>query len=303
VKESAPAAARLPVPDRMHLHLLHRTTFVYDGLARDSFNEVRLRPMDNDLQSCRRFTLRIQPEAPTREYVDFHGNTTHYFSVANPHSELTVEAESEVETTPNAARPPPPQGDLLLPMSPGEAEMQAEYLQASHYVALTEELERECRVALAAGRGSAWDEFHRLGRHVRRTFTYKPEATGVHTLASDALRLRAGVCQDFAHVLIGLSRCAGIPARYVSGYFLNRNRQPGEAEASHAWVEGWMPGLGWTAFDPTHERPADERYIQVAMGRDYADIRPIAGTYRGSSTRELRVEVEVRETAAALAAR
>jgi len=286
----------------MRLSLLHRTTFVYEGLARDSFNEVRLRPMDTGLQSCRRFALRISPEATTREYIDFHGNTTHYFSIANPHAELTVEAESEVDTLPNAERPGAPPPDQLVPLDAGDAELQAEYLQASHYVPLAPELERECRAALGAGRSSAWEEFHCLGRHVRRTFTYRPEATGVDTLATDALRLRAGVCQDFAHVLIGLCRCAGIPARYVSGYFLNRNRKPGEAEASHAWVEGFMPGVGWTAYDPTHERTPDERYIQVATGRDYGDIRPIGGTYRGAPTRELRVEVEVRE-AGALAAR
>jgi transglutaminase-like putative cysteine protease len=286
----------------MRLSLLHRTTFVYEGHARDSFNEVRLRPMDTDLQSCRRFALRVSPEAPPREYVDFYGNTAHYFSIASPHPELMVEAESEVDTVPNAARPGAPAPDQMIPLAPGDAELQAEYLQASHYVPLAETLERECETALSAGRSSAWEDFHRLGRHVRRTFTYQPEATGVDTLATDALRLRAGVCQDFAHVLIGLSRCAGIPARYVSGYFLNLNRKPGEMEASHAWVEGFMPGVGWTAFDPTHDRSADERYIQVAVGRDYGDIRPIGGTYRGSATKELRVEVEVRE-ASALAAR
>jgi transglutaminase-like putative cysteine protease len=110
------------------------------------------------------------------------------------------------------------------------------------------------------------------------------------------MALRAGVCQDFAHVMLGLCRCIGIPARYASGYFLNSDRKPGEMEASHAWIEAFIPGHGWAAYDPTHARRPDERYVKVAVGRDYADIRPVSGTYRGAKTSELRVEVEVRET-------
>jgi transglutaminase-like putative cysteine protease len=109
-----------------------------------------------------------------------------------------------------------------------------------------------------------------------------------------------GVCQDFAHVMLGLCRQSGIPARYVSGYFFNNRRRPGEIEASHAWVEVMVPGFGWTAFDPTHDRVADERYVKVATGRDYADIRPVSGTYKGAPTRSLKVEVAVREARAAI---
>ena len=93
--------------------------------------------------------------------------------------------------------------------------------------------------------------------------------------------------------MLGMCRSVGIPARYVSGYFFNQRRQPNEVEASHAWVEIMIPGFGWAAFDPTHDRAADERYVKVATGRDYADIRPVSGTYRGAPTRELRVEVAV----------
>jgi transglutaminase-like putative cysteine protease len=103
-----------------------------------------------------------------------------------------------------------------------------------------------------------------------------------------------GVCQDFAHVHLGLCRSLGIPARYVSGYFLNTTRRTDEIEASHAWIEAWIPDHGWVGFDPTHDRPADERYVRVAVGRDYADIRPLSGSYRGAPTRELIVDVRVR---------
>ena len=115
------------------------------------------------------------------------------------------------------------------------------------------------------------------------------------TRATDAIKLRAGVCQDFAHVALGMCRCSGIPARYVSGYFIKLNRQDNEEEASHAWIEAYVPGFGWAGYDPTHDRPSDERYIKAASGRDYADIRPVSGTYRGGKTRSLVVDVKVRE--------
>jgi len=97
--------------------------------------------------------------------------------------------------------------------------------------------------------------------------------------------------------MLGLCRTVGIPARYVSGYFFNGSRAHDDIEASHAWIEVLVAGYGWAAFDPTHDRPADERYVKIAAGRDYADIRPVSGTYRGAPTRDLRVDVTVREIA------
>jgi transglutaminase-like putative cysteine protease len=129
---------------------------------------------------------------------------------------------------------------------------------------------------------------------VYSTFAYTPAATTVNTRPREVVQLRKGVCQDFAHVMLGILRTHGIPARYVSGYFYNPDRQPGEIEASHAWVEVYLPGYGWKGFDPTHNRVPDTRYVKLATGRDYADIRPLSGTFRGRGTREMSVEVHVR---------
>lgn len=282
----------------MLLHILHRTTFRYDGPVRDSFNEVRLRPVDDCDQATRRFDLRLTPAAAdVRDYVDYYGNRVHYFDLPGAHDCLVIEAESEIETTPNARRMPIP----VIPC-PGQAgagepdELHTEYLVDSHYVPLGVELRHEYQACCAPHeRRDIWSEVRRLGGHVYRTFTYKQRVTGVNTVATEALRLRAGVCQDYAHVMIGLCRLAGFPARYVSGYFLNQDRRPDEPEASHAWVEVHLPGYGWAAYDPTHDRPADERYVKIAAGRDYGDIRPVSGTYRGAPTKELSVEVSVRE--------
>jgi transglutaminase-like putative cysteine protease len=283
----------------MLISLLHRTTFVYAGSAQDSFNEVRLKPLDDAGQTCRGFQLSTDPDAPQREYVDFYGNTVIYFDVAAEHSRLVIEAVSEVETTPNVCRPAVPVVQYSELEASPERELLAEFLTGTHYVPLDVELWKEAQDALGDGRSDVWSDVRRMGHHIYKSFTYKPKTTGVRTQATAALKQRTGVCQDFAHVALGLCRTFGIPARYVSGYFIQSRRDPDEEEASHAWIEAFVPGYGWAAFDPTHDRPADERYIKVASGRDYSDIRPVSGTYRGGKTRSLSVEVRVRQAEAA----
>jgi transglutaminase-like putative cysteine protease len=281
----------------MLLQVIHRTTFAYAGPVRDSFNEVRLHPVDDDRQTCRRFRLRVDPAInDVREYSDYYGNRVNYFDIAAPHEQLVIEAESEVETKPTRALDEIPRVPTPVHGGPNEhTELFAEYLGESHYAPLSVELQHEAREAFAAKpRSDIWTDAQHLGRHVFNTFKYQPNTTGVNTRASDALALRAGVCQDYAHVMLALCRVTGIPARYTSGYFLNDQLRLGEIEASHAWVEVMVPGFGWIGYDPTHDRIADERYVKIAAGRDYADIRPVSGTYRGPGTRELRVEVFVR---------
>lgn len=278
----------------MHLRVSHRTTFVYAGSAHDSFNEVRLKPVHDATQQCRQFSLNLTPAASLSEYDDFYGNTVHYFDVTEAHTKLVIEAVSLVDTVPMAERPPVPAVSAADLERSGEREMLAEFYNSSPYVPLGVELWREAHDALAEGRSDVWTDVRRLGAHIYRTFTYKPKSTGVNTRAPEALAQRTGVCQDYAHVHLGLCRSIGIPARYVSGYFFNTTRRPREIEASHAWIEAYIPGYGWAAYDPTHDRVADDRYVKLAVGRDYTDIRPVNGTYRGAPTRSLRVNVAVR---------
>jgi transglutaminase-like putative cysteine protease len=287
----------------MFISLLHRTTFIYAGNAHDSFNEVRLKPLDDATQSCRSFELRVEPATQIRDYVDFYGNTVHYFDITEGHGKLVIEAVSEVETTPNIARPPVPEVPFSKFAENREQELQAEFLTGSHYVPLEFDLWKEAQDVLAEKRLDVWSDVKLLCGHIYKTFKYKPRTTGVGTLATDALKLRTGVCQDFAHVALGLCRSSGIPARYVSGYFIKTQRRPDEEEASHAWIEAFVPGYGWAGYDPTHDIVADERYFKVAVGRDYADIPPVSGTYRGGKTRSLGVDVRVREADAANAPR
>jgi transglutaminase-like putative cysteine protease len=286
----------------MLISLLHRTTFAYTGKAHDSFNEVRLRPLDDATQTCRSFELRTDPTTQLREYVDFYGNMVHYFDITAGHDKLVIEAISEVETTPNSARPAVP--IAARTQAGAEHDLGAEFLVDSHYVPLDVSVWKEAQDALhEGGQSDVWTDVRRICRHVYTSFAYRPRTTGVATLATDAIKLRSGVCQDFAHVALGMCRTSGIPARYVSGYFIKVERRPGEEEASHAWIEAYVPGFGWAAYDPTHDRAADDRYVKVACGRDYGDIRPVSGTYRGGKTRSLEVEVRLREAEAAGAVR
>lgn len=279
----------------MELSIRHRTTFEYDGKAHESVNEARLRPMDDTHQTCRGFALRVTPSSCPREYEDFYGNTVHYFEVFDHHTSLTVEAESIVVTTPDPERLVVPAVGWEDLYASSEREMLAEFCAPTQYVPLDEIFRIEAEDALGAGRTDVWSDVRRLGDYIHWRFTYMPRSTEVDTPANRALELRRGVCQDFAHVHLALCRVLGIPARYVSGYFFNERRPAREAEASHAWIEAWLPDFGWAAYDPTHARPADERYVKIATGRDYADIRPLSGTYRGAPTRSLDVDVAVRE--------
>jgi transglutaminase-like putative cysteine protease len=287
-----PAATNQTSGQRIRVR--HLTRFRYHGPITDSFNEVRLHPLSDDSQSCVRFTLGIEPSATARMYEDFHGNRVHYFDVTSAHEQLDIEAVSVVETRPER-RPPPltafPPGLLDDPVLGAGA---FDFLDSTTYVPLAVPLRHEVRHLIGDTVHDLWSDAVLLGEHVHSILTYSPNATKVNSQVTDVLETRRGVCQDFAHLMLGLCRCAGIPARYVSGYFLNPNRQPGDLEASHAWVEILLPGFGWRGYDPTHRRVPGTNYVKLARGRDYGDIRPVGGTFRGRGTREMIVEVQVR---------
>lgn len=162
-----------------------------------------------------------------------------------------------------------------------------EYLQESRYVELSPEAWRLALDA-TAGKTDTWQAALAIMRFVHSHLAYLPNSTTVHTHMRDALKEKRGVCQDFAHVMIGLCRSLKIPALYVSGYLATET-----ASATHAWTEVLIPGIGWRALDPTHDRQTDETYVKIAVGRDYADVPPVTGNYRGTTDRKLKVEVKV----------
>lgn len=276
------------------LRVRHLTRYEYHGPVVDSFNEARLQPVTDTCQECLEFHLRIDPPTTRiRDYPDFHTNCVHYFDVPQSHSHLEVESISLVQTHPDTRVLPPAACSPETLKDKSGLENYFDFLSASKYVSLARQIWKEAIDVLPHGLTDLWQDSVTIGRHIHDTFTYTPNFTTVNTHPLDVLATRRGVCQDFAHLMIGMCRSLGIPARYVSGYFYNPNRAPDEIEASHAWVEVFLGSYGWKGFDPTHNRVPDTRYVKLAIGGDYGDIRPVSGTFRGKGTRDLFVDVRI----------
>ena len=273
----------------MKLHVLHRTRFKYATPVHESFNEARLQPVSTGPQACHSFVLKVLPAARLRHYLDFHLNCVHLFEVNQPHTELSVEANSVVTTgdLPVLAATATP-APLSRVLECARMERCYDFLQSSTYVEVNVDL---WRLALDAteGQTDAWQAAQSIMRYIHREFRYQSSVTHAHTHMREVLASRAGVCQDFAHVMIGLCRALKIPALYVSGYLATEI-----ASATHAWGEVLIPGTGWIALDPTHDRPVDQTYVKIAVGRDYADVPPVAGNYKGTTERKLEVKVDIK---------
>jgi len=281
-----------PWTEPLILSISHLTRYTYEGAVKDSFNEARLQPITDSLQMCRDFKFQLDPASSVRDYPDFYANCVHYFDVPEPHESLQVVAISEVQTL-MESRGPIPLADRIALESASVREQHFDFLQASEFVSLGTDVWREAVDALPNGLSDVWTDTVAIGEHIHRNYKYTPLSTNVNTRATEVIKKKQGVCQDFAHLMLGICRTHGIPARYVSGYFLNQHKLPGEIEASHAWLEVFIPGYGWKGYDPTHRRESDTRYVKLAVGRDYADIRPVGGTFRGKGTRKMVVEVSV----------
>lgn len=280
----------------MKLHVVHRTRYEYPGPVIDSYNEARLQPVTANGQVCHSFLLKVLPTTRLSHYLDFYLNCVHYFEVPEPHTSLVVEAASTVTTSPDGwlGHDAATAAMRRLPECLRE-EQCYDFLQSSTYVHVSPEVWR-LAVDACQGVDDIWQAALAIMHFVHREFTYTKLATTVKTHMTDVINQRRGVCQDFAHVVLGMCRAMKIPARYVSGYILSGSG-PGEeltgCLASHAWCEVFIPGFGWRALDPTNDQGADERYVKVATGRDYHDIIPIQGNYRGPPAETMVVEVEV----------
>ena len=273
----------------MKFEIIHRTIYLYTSPVRDSFNEARLQPFSNALQTVDYFLLKVLPAARLRHHHDFYSNTIHHFEIVEPHTTLLIESHLRVTT-----RLPmlPAKTDSPWPLARiGEAALEPrifDFLRDSHYVELSPEV---WRLAVDATMGvmDTWQAALAILKFISTNFKYESRSTSVHTHMRDVLLEKRGVCQDFAHVMIGLCRALKIPALYVSGYLATET-----ASATHAWVEVLIPGAGWIALDPTHNRPVDDTYVKIAVGRDYADVPPVAGNYKGTTERKLEVKVDIR---------
>lgn len=274
----------------------HVTRFVYESPISESVMEARMQPRTDGDQRCIQFGLSTSPISRVMMYQDHDGNIVHHFGVPGRHSRLTITVEALVEVGPAPLIPYDLGGDawgrLDALTSSGEY---WELLNPSPFATPTPLLDQFAKeIGLERG-ADPLQMIRRLTAEICDRFEYRPQSTRVDSPIDEALETRRGVCQDFAHIMIALVRPLGVPCRYVSGYlFHSEGRDRAAPSTTHAWVEALLPDIGWVGFDPTNNRIAEDRHIRVAVGRDYADVPPTRGVFRGVSAVRSELAVAVR---------
>lgn len=281
----------------------HLTRYRYDAAVEAVYNRGFLRPRDTASQRVLDTNLLVSPEPDQlTEHLDYFGNHSTYLESRTPHTEFEVICRSTVDvdrpepdlarlnqdTVAQAARRLAVDADPLL---------LADFVMPSPLVAVGDEVRTLAAEVLADDRPLG-EALVALCHRIHDDFEYRTGTTSVMTTLQELLELRSGVCQDFAHLVVGCLRAVGLPARYVSGY-LETEPAPGAeklqgADASHAWASVLTPSLGWVDLDPTNAQFTDSRYIVTAWGRDYTDVSPLRGLVYTEATRsDLTVEVDV----------
>lgn len=289
----------------MFYSIRHVTRFQYSAPVSESVMEVRMRPRSELQQQCLKFDLHVTPRARVQFHRDYLGNTVHYFDVPGHHVRLSLIAESVVEVAPSPEAPPSVSSDAwaILDAMFESAEM-FEFQQPSNFTESTPGLEALAAEFAFKRRDDPLSLTREINTTLYNAFEYAPSTTKVDSPIDEALESRKGVCQDFTHIMLALLRRVRIPCRYVSGYLFHDSKHHDRSNpgATHAWIEAWIPGLGlnqqglWIGFDPTNDALCSDRHIRAAIGRDYADVPPTRGIYKGRATSELSVAVRVLPT-------
>jgi transglutaminase-like putative cysteine protease len=275
----------------------HITRYLYEEPVSQCFNELRLTPRPSAYQRVHETKINLDPEpAETYSRKDYFGNDVTTFAIFQMHDCFTATVTSLVEVLPHqpelVVSLPWEEARDMLATQPDAASLEAsEYIFDSPYVTAGRELAEYARPTFAAGR-PLFDAVQELSHRIHTEFTYKPKSTTIDTPLLDVLRKRSGVCQDFAHIMIGALRSLHLAARYVSGYLRSGVNYVG-AESSHAWVSVFVPGSGWLSFDPTNDVAPGEGHVTLAYGRDYGDVTPVKGIALGGGGQNVEVEVRV----------
>jgi transglutaminase-like putative cysteine protease len=287
----------------MRYKITHATQYVYTEPISVCHNEAYLVPRTTERQSCEYHRLQITPHPSSAgRRTDFFENVVNHFSFNEGFRELTIKAVSRVHVLGIAARTGDASprwedvaGHSARSLDPDELAA-AQFRFASPRVAVTDALRSYAAESFRPGR-PVLAALADLSSRIHADFLYDAAASHVNTTVEEFLQSRRGVCQDFAHLAIGMLRSVGLPARYVSGY-LRTEPAPGTprligADASHAWVSAWCGELGWVDLDPTNNVLPSADHITVAWGRDYSDVAPIKGVYTGGGPHTMHVSVEV----------
>ncbi|MEZ5930973.1 MAG: transglutaminase family protein [Alphaproteobacteria bacterium] len=288
----------------MRYDVSHVTEFDYSQPVSISHHLLHLTPRACTFQISHQSRLVIDPApAVNQAGSDYFGNPTTFIVVQAPHEKLTIRARSLIDVAPVT----PPEPAATMPWDQVAAAVRADsskpmldiaqFMFVSPFTKAGDEVEDYARESFAPGR-PVLDAARDLTKRIFNDFTYDGSATDVSTPVDEAMRLKRGVCQDFAHLQIACLRKLGLPARYVSGYLLTHPPEGKEkltgADASHAWLSVWCPGHGWVDLDPTNDLIPGDEHITLAWGRDYGDVSPVNGVMVGGGEHEVKVAVDVR---------
>ena len=271
----------------------HVTKYTYQAAVRDSANQIMLFPIKDENQEVLNQQLVISGMPTLETYRDYYGNQTGSFMNVDPHKELLIDSKIEIITK-----------SRLLPSDEIPVDAQWNYLQEiCHTVPFIDFLKQESFTAVDEAKKITDTELSKnisvfaaakeLNEYVYKNFKYIKGVTNVETKLDEIWTLKAGVCQDFAHILLMMLRLLNVPARYVSGYVCPRDKHLRGEGATHAWVEAYIPFYGWLGFDPTNNCVVSDLHVRLAVGRSFSDCSPVKGTYRGTSNHTLEVGVSV----------
>ncbi len=297
------------------LEVTHETRYGYSAPVSLAHHLAHLQPLQDEHQRLLSFDLNIEPPpAQSRDSVDVLGNAVRHFSLAQPHHNLCVRAVSRLRVAPRFADLRPessPSWDALAAslryVAQAPFEPVVEFALPSPFVPRLPALRAYGDGLFRSGRPIAGLAIELMQR-IHADFRYESDSTNIDTPLATVLQEKRGVCQDFAHLMAGVLRMRGVPARYVSGYLLTRAPEGGAvmqgADASHAWVQVWCPGTpgvpnsgpgaGWLDLDPTNDVLPGSGHVRVAVGRDFGDVTPLRGVIRGGGQPRLSVGVTTR---------
>lgn len=281
----------------------HKTVYRYTAPVGQSYHLLHLAPRPHPRQRVIRHALLIAPHPASRnDFIDYFGNPASAISIESSHSELLIHSRGLIEV--NAPQPSSPAASApweivarRCAQTGRAADLDvAQYAPQSRYTPFSSTVRRFAEASFPPSR-PVLDCAADLAARIHRGFAYDEDATEVTTTIEEVLRIKRGVCQDFAHLMIAALRIMGVPARYVSGYLLTHppagaNKLVG-ADASHAWVSVWAPDTGWVDFDPTNNMRPGEEHITIAYGRDFQDVSPVTGVLLGGGAHQAEVAVDV----------
>ena len=277
----------------MILEIQHETEMEYSQPVSEWLCELRMEPVSDATQRCHSFQISVGQSVTLFNYLDGFGNRVHHFNLLKPPTSLRILAASVVETEDAGIGPMASQTAFSAECTADGWQLPLEALDylplrgPARFTPLLDPVLTELR-PMPRMRVGMW--VCQVAEYIRGRFEYARDVTDATSPIDHLLTRGKGVCQDFTHLMIAVLRSFGVPARYVSGYIHRENKE----SQSHAWCEVWLPDVGWTGFDPTNGCPVNAHFVKTAMGRDFTDVPPNKGTYRGAGDERIKVRVATR---------